>query len=116
MDRDSYLLELTRYVVLNPVRAKMVKHPGNWQWSSYGAMVGDAMAPDWLATDAILAQFAKQPAAARRRYRQFVMESVGRDSIWSDLRQQIYLGDDDFVQRTQKRQKVKGDELSIPRA
>jgi putative transposase len=37
VDQDSCLLELTRYVVLNPVRAKMVKDPGDWPWSSYGA-------------------------------------------------------------------------------
>ena len=36
VDKDSYLLELARYVVLNPVRALMVAHPGQWQWSSYG--------------------------------------------------------------------------------
>ena len=40
VDKDSYLLELTRYVVLNPVRAGMVKHPGKYPWSSYRAMVG----------------------------------------------------------------------------
>ncbi len=116
VDQDNYLLELTRYVVLNPVRAGMVKHPGKWRWSSYGAMAGDVVAPDWLATDRLLAQFAKQRAAARRRYRQFVMDAVGGDSIWSALRQQIYLGEDDFVKQTQKKLRLQGDELSIPRA
>ena len=40
VDADSYLLELTRYVVLNPVRAGMVKQPSDWPWSSFSAMVG----------------------------------------------------------------------------
>lgn len=116
VDRDNYLLELTRYVVLNPVRAKMVKAPGDWPWSSYGAMVGEAKAPQWLATDGLLAQFAKQRAAARRRYKRFVLDGVGVESVWSDLRQQIYLGGDKFVKRTQKKLNVEGDELSIPKA
>ena len=40
VDKDNYLLELARYVVLNPVRAGMVQDPGRWSWSSYGAMLG----------------------------------------------------------------------------
>jgi putative transposase len=115
VDQDSYLLELTRYVVLNPVRAKMVKDPGDWPWSSYGAMVGDVQAPNWLATQGLLLQFAKQRAAARRRYRQFVMDGLGGESIWSELRQQIYLGEDKFVSRTQKKLKAKRNELGIPK-
>jgi len=116
VDQDSYLLELTRYVVLNPVRAKLVKAPGDWPWSSYGAMVGEVKAPQWLATDGLLAQFAKQRAAARRRYRRFVMEGMGGESVWSELRQQIYLGGDKFVERTQKKFRIQGDKLSIPKA
>jgi len=116
VDRDNYLLELTRYVVLNPVRAKRVEAPGDWPWSSYGAMVGDVEAPRWLATDPLLAQFAKQRASARRRYERFVMEGLRRGSVWSDLRQQIYLGGEDFVKRTQRQLKIQGDELSIPKA
>ena len=39
-DRDSYLLELVRYIHLNPVRAKMVKRPGEWPWSGHGEYLG----------------------------------------------------------------------------
>jgi putative transposase len=39
-DRDSYLLELVRYIHLNPVRAKIVKRPGEWQWSGHGEYLG----------------------------------------------------------------------------
>ncbi len=67
VDKDGYLLELTRYVVLNPVRAGMVRQPGKWQRSSYRAMIGETPAPAWLATDGILAQFAKRRITAQRR-------------------------------------------------
>ncbi|BAU48576.1 toxin RelE [Sulfurifustis variabilis] len=116
VDKDSYLLELTRYVVLNPVRAGMVKHPGKYPWSSYRAMVGEAPVPQWLATDGLLAQFGKRRAEARRRYGQFVLEGIDKGSIWTGLRQQIYLGDERFVERMQRKAELHGDELSIPRA
>ena len=56
VNRDSYFLELARYIVLNPVRAAMVTHPRQWQWSSYGATSGRAAAPAWLTTDDLLAR------------------------------------------------------------
>jgi len=54
VDRDSYLLELCRYVVLNPVRAKMVPRVGDYRWSSYRATVGMIEAPSYLACDWVL--------------------------------------------------------------
>ena len=47
VDKDAYLLELTRYVVLNPVRAGIVPYAEDWPWSSNRAMVGAVPAPDW---------------------------------------------------------------------
>ncbi|MEA2080410.1 MAG: addiction module toxin RelE, partial [Pseudomonadota bacterium] len=114
VDKDNYLLELTRYVVLNPVRAGMVEHPVDWPWSSYRAMVGDIPVPGWLATDGLLGQFGRRRAEARRRCRQFVAE--GGASIWSGLRQQIYLGDERFITRMQKKAPVQTDRVNIPRA
>jgi len=57
VERDAYLLELARYVVLNPVRARMVKRPEQWVWSSYRAVIGQADRPPWLHIDWILGQF-----------------------------------------------------------
>ncbi|MEO8009578.1 MAG: transposase [Betaproteobacteria bacterium] len=50
VDREAYLLEVCRYVDLNPVRARMVRKPGFWAWSSYRAHVGQAAVPAWLDT------------------------------------------------------------------
>ena len=116
VDKDSYLLELARYVVLNPVRAGMVKHPKEYPWSSYGMMVGYVLTPSWLAADGVLALFGTRRAEARRRYVQFVAEGVGKETVWSELRQQIYLGNEKFVQRMQRKAALQGDELTVPRA
>lgn len=54
VDRDSYLLELCRYVVLNPIRAGRVEHIERYAWSSYPATMGLAQCPAWLKTDWVL--------------------------------------------------------------
>ena len=115
VDGDSYLLEVARYVVLNPVRAGMVGEAGEWPWSSYRAMVGAVEPPAWLATDGLLAVFSKQSPAAVRRYRQFVADGVGAAPVWNDLKGQAFLGDDDFVARSLLRSKA-GDDVNIPKA
>lgn len=98
VDRDAYLLELTRYVVLNPVRAGMIKQPTDWAWSSYRASVGLEPAVPWLAVDRLLSQFAKRRSLAQRRYAQFVAEGIKAASPWLNLKGQVFLGDEQFVQ------------------
>ena len=68
VERDSYLLELSRYVVLNPVRAGMVTDTGDWPWGSYQAMIGSAAKPVWLETDWLLGQFGQHRATAIAGY------------------------------------------------
>lgn len=115
VDRDSYLLELARYVVLNPVRAGMVKDPGAWPWSSYRSMIGERPAPAWLATDGLLAAFGRGRRDAVRAYIAFVAEGGGGESIWRNLKSQVFLGDEDFVARNLKRIGAQED-VNIPRA
>jgi len=102
VERDAYLLELVRYVVLNPVRARMVTEPGAWPWSSYRAMIGAIPVPPWLRTDWILGQFASTRRGAVTAYVAFVRAGVSAASIWSELRGQIYLGGEPFVERLQQ--------------
>jgi REP element-mobilizing transposase RayT len=116
VEKDSYLLELSRYVVLNPVRAGMVNDAVDWPWSSYRAMVGQAVPPSWLETTWLLRQFSKQRKRAVAKYTDFVRAGVGIPAIWENLSQQIYLGDERFVKRLQKKL-VKDVEMSeVPRA
>ena len=76
VDSDAYLLELARYVVLNPVRAGMVKNAAHWRWSSYRASMGLVPAETFLAVDGLLAQFAARRSLAQTRYAQFVAEGI----------------------------------------
>jgi len=99
VDSNAYLAELVRYVALNPVRAGMVDHPGEWPWSSFNATTGGAPAPSWLTVDAILEHFANEREAAQQNFTAYVMEGMGDNSIWRHLQRQIYLGDDGFIAR-----------------
>lgn len=99
VQKDAYLLELTRYVVLNPLRAGMVADAGQWPWSSYQAMVGKERTPRWLETDWLLAQFGTARRRAVQLYVQFVREGIGAASPWQSLKHQSILGDEAFVAR-----------------
>src|SRR6266567_1165722 len=57
IEKEAYLTEVLRYVVLNPVRAGMVERPEDYRWSSYRATAGLEAAPEWLDVDAALAPF-----------------------------------------------------------
>ena len=97
VEKEAYLLELCRYVVLNPVRAKMVKDIARWPWSSYPAAVGHCQPPNWLESDWILSHFGKQRKRMRAKYLDFVREGIGLPSIWGDLQKQIFLGGEAFI-------------------
>ncbi len=71
IDADSYLLQLVRYIHCNPVRANIVSHCEEFQWSSHNAYSGKVSIP-WLTTDLVWRQFADQPQAAIKLYDDFV--------------------------------------------
>ncbi len=115
IERDTYLLELSRYVVLNPIRAHIIKNIDEWKWSSYPAMVGDVPARPWLETDWILGNFAKRRTTAIIKYIDFVREGVGLPSLWNNLQNQIFLGTEKFVNKKQKLINKKESLDEIPR-
>ncbi len=98
VERDSYLLELARYVVLNPVRAKMVKVPEDYALSSYRPTLGLEPIPPGLSIDWVLGQFAKTRPVARKRYAAFVQAGIGERSPWEELKGQVLLGSEAFVE------------------
>jgi putative transposase len=69
-------LELCRYIVLNPVRARLCEHPGEWPWSSYRACVGASEPEPFLDIKGLLALFGRDPASARRAFQSFVENGI----------------------------------------
>jgi len=97
VQKESHLLELARYIVLNPVRSKLVAGAGDWRWSSYRATAGFVGPPDWLAVDWTLAQFGARRQTSLAAYRRFVAQGKGVPSPLEGVSAQIYLGDERFL-------------------
>jgi putative transposase len=97
VQKESYLLEVARYIVLNPLRAKIIRSLDEWPWSSHHLFVSDKEPPNWLERDWLLRRFANEPAAAVLAYQTFVLAGVNESSPLSAIRHQILLGDDAFV-------------------
>jgi REP element-mobilizing transposase RayT len=74
VDSDWHLIELFRYLAMNPVRAKICAHPGQWPWSSYRACVGETPRPPFLTLERIVGHFGHDPDRARQSFRLFVGE------------------------------------------
>jgi putative transposase len=124
VDRDAYLLEVCRYVERNPVAARIVRKPQAWPWSSYRAHVGGETAPDWLDSDGLhgyLLGRTVRTAFDRRRAANCYADLVSAapdTRLWDRaLRQQIYLGDEAFVERMQSLARPQNTaDRDIPRA
>jgi REP element-mobilizing transposase RayT len=105
VEKNEHLLELCRYIVLNPVRAGMVSEPRQWQWSSYTATAYAIKTSDFLTITWILGQFAKKTNEARKIYRKFVADGLLKQEPrpWKKLVGQIVFGGSDFVADIQSR-------------
>ena len=118
IEEESYLLNVVRYIVLNPVRAGMVSDPAVYQWSSYRALAGLERASDWLTLDNILGRFGKERNEAQHGYRDYVLEGIGLPSPFDELQARTILGTDQFVdeqkERLERQQTVK-DILTLER-
>jgi len=99
VEKESYLLELCRYIVLNPVRVGSCTKPEDWAWSSYGVTALGKSVPDWLTVDWVLSQFSKRRAEAQKNYHDFVLD--GLDVEGSPLKKvvgQLILGGKSFIE------------------
>lgn len=99
VQKESYLLELARYVVLNPVRAGIVTTPEQWRWSSQRYFQDGEDQPSWLETDWLLGHFGDDRARARCAYMEFVARGTGMGSPLRDVKHQMVLGDKAFIQQ-----------------
>lgn len=96
VEKDAYALGVARYVVLNPVRAQLCSHPGEWRWSSYRATAGLEPPPEFLTIDWLLDQLSPDRARAHARYTAFV-ESALQDATHLEPLGELYFGTQQFA-------------------
>ncbi len=118
VQKDSHLLEVSRYAVLHPVRARISKKPEDYPWSSYVATAGKAEPHPCLTRDWVLGQFGKERGLAEKEYRKFVSQGIGQDpeTIWRAVRGQALLGEDEFVRKHTRYLRKRKDIREIPRS
>ncbi|MFQ5853682.1 MAG: transposase [Candidatus Binatia bacterium] len=96
IEKESYLLELSRYIHLNPWRVLRSQDPFGYAWSSLKAYAGLSSVPGWLTVKEVLASFG---GGGKRAYRDFVREGMesGVKTPWDEVRGQALLGSEGFV-------------------
>jgi putative transposase len=114
VEKECQLLELARYVVLNPVRVKVVRSVRDWPWSSYRATAGREEPLPVLATEWILSQFSHDLQEARTLYRKFVRQGRGAE-VWDELRGGVLMGSERFVEDMTPRLREASRRREIPR-
>lgn len=116
VEKERHLLELVRYVVLNPVRAGLSRDPAGWPWSNYLATAGLRAAPEWLDTEWTIDQFGNG-ASALSAYREFVSAGTrGLDKPWTRVTNQLFLGSEDFRRRVRSMRSDQPVSAEVPRA
>ena len=117
VDADEYLKQLSRYIHLNPVRAKIADPLADYPWSSYRAFMGKEKTPNWLETKWLLSQFGRRKEDAIRSYKSFVeeVEVDTHKNPHKDVVGGLILGDTGFVNWVKEAfLSVRDDEQEIP--
>ena len=115
IEKDAYLLKVAAYIVLNSVRAGLVKNPADWPWSSYGALAGLCATPDFLTTDWILGVFSNDRKRAQDEYKDFVRQEMGAESPFEKAKHQVIVGSPQFVHEMWEQVKDSGVINKMPR-
>jgi len=121
IDKDSYLLELSRYVHVNPVRVRsyqgettrqQIRRLEQYVWSSLSGYLHSNSKQSWVSYDTVLSYV----GGSRKRYGEFVAEGLrgGYSTPWEKLEGQVVLGRQDFVERVKRKIKVRGSRREQP--
>ncbi len=99
VERERYLLDLCRDVVVSPLRAKAARNLARYPWSSYRATAGVVAAPSWLDTSWVLGQFGRSSKVAQRKYAEFVSAGENMASPLQQVKAQVLLGSAAFSKK-----------------
>lgn len=113
IEEATYFLTVARYIVLNPVRANMVRHPADYRWSSYRATAGLEMVPSWLTIDRMFTEFKSASVDAHSAYRKFVAEGIGLSSPFEACKKGIILGSDQFIADLREKVELKDIDMEV---
>ncbi|MBN2580383.1 MAG: transposase [Pirellulales bacterium] len=104
IDEEGYYLEVSRYIHLNPVRARLVQRPEDYPYSSYRSYCGKERQWPWVASASVLQEFDRDSAAARRAYRRFVYAGIAekKSSPFVEAEGGLILGSSKFIDRIRK--------------
>jgi len=112
VEKDAYLLELSRYLHLNPIRAGMLTSPERYKWSSYPGYVWKGKEVPWVEYVWVLSQFGSDRGRSKKKYREFVSRGLQEtnNNPFNDLYGQVILGREAFIEKTKGL--LKGKEVS----
>ena len=116
IDADSYSLQLTKYIHLNPVKAKIVQKPEDYEYSSYSSYIGKAKIPTFLNTKWLLSQYAKSKGKAVKELKKHTLKAGEED--WEpekDTFKSLILGGSDFVSQIQAKFLQGKENFEIPK-
>ena len=104
VEKETYLIPLSRYVHLNPVRAGVVERPEQYQWSSYRGYIGKVKEETWVEYSWVLSGFGRDKMRARKKYKEYTEEGLGRgmESPLKKLPGQVILGGEKFIEEMRK--------------
>lgn len=110
IEKERYLLAVSRYIHLNPVRAGIVERPEEYRWSSYPAYIGKRKREELLTYEWILGQYSKDEGRAQRLYRTFVEEGMRlKANPFNDLKGGFIIGSEGFIEEIKKKIRLKRD-------
>jgi REP element-mobilizing transposase RayT len=116
VDRDAYLLELSRYIHLNPVRARIVDRPEEYRWSSYLNFISSVAKPKWLCISEVLGQLHGYLGRARNKYRYYIEEGL-KGTIKNPIKEVqsgLVLGADSFLEQVKEQSQDIKKDTEIP--
>lgn len=108
IEKERYLLSVSRYIHLNPIRAMITERPEEYRWSSYPEYIGKGKKKGWLMSDWILGQYSRDESKAKRQYKAFVEEGLTlKENPFEALKVGSILGSEGFIDRIKKTIKLK---------
>ena len=116
IEEEGYFLEVSRYIHLNPVRARAVEQPEDWPWGSCPGYLRGARKLKWITYGRVLGEFGSVATQARRRYGRFLRAGLDDPSAspFDDALGGVLLGSSAFVDRVRRLLGEKPEDLDVP--